>query len=164
MGISYISSLNLLLVVNGVGSFGRIIPNHFADKLGTINMFIIISFSAGVIALCWTAVTSASGLYAWSVFYGTAGGGIQSLFPAGLTSLTTDLKKTGVRMGMIFTIVSFATLTGPPIAGAIISSQGGRYIGAQVFAGATLLLGSGFLVAARAAKSRRLGLGRRAKV
>jgi MFS family permease len=108
---------------------------------------------------CWIPVSTPGGMYAWSVFYGIAAGGIQSLFPAGLSSLTTDLRKQGTRMGMTFTIVSFAVLTGPPLAGAIISRMDGRYAGAQAFAGATLLVGCGFQVAARLARSRRTGGG-----
>ena len=154
----------MLLVINGVGTFGRIVPNHMADRAGAINMLVLASAAAGTTAVAWTAVTSAAGLYAWAAFYGTAAGGIQSLFPAGLTSLTTDLRKAGVRMGMVFTIVSFATLAGPPIAGAIVQSQGGRYWGAQLFAGAAILAGAALMVCARVAKSRKLGVGWRAKV
>lgn len=109
-------------------------------------------------------MSSPGGLYAWTVFYGIAAGGIQSLFPAGLSSLTTDLRRSGTRMGMVFTINSFATLTGPPIAGAIISRCRGEYYGAQVFAGCVLLVGGGFMVAARAARQRRVGGGWRVKV
>ena len=58
-------------------------------------------------------------------------------------------------MGMVFTINSFATLTGPPIAGALISASGGKYYGAQAFAGSVLLIGAGFMVAARMAKARK---------
>jgi MFS family permease len=111
---------------------------------------------AGVCLFCWMAVDSTAGLYVWCVFYGMAAGGIQSLFPAGISSLTTDLRKAGVRMGMIFTIVSFASLAGPPIAGAIITAEGGSYYGAQTFAGATLILGMVLMAAARMVKVKRL--------
>lgn len=61
-------------------------------------------------------------------------------------------------MGMIFTIVSFAALTGPPIAGAIIDSGGG-YKGAQAFAGSVLAVGGGFLFAAKVVKMKKTGAG-----
>ena len=156
IGMSYTDSLNLLLVMNGAGVSGRLIPNHLADRAGTINVFIPTAAIAGVCVLCWMAVKDTAGLYVWAVFYGMAAGGIQSLFPAGLSGLTTDLRKAGVRMGMVFTIVSFATLAGPPIAGAIITASGGKYYGAQAFAGATLLLGTVLMVAARSVKVRRI--------
>lgn len=104
-------------------------------------------------------MASPGGLYAWTVFYGIAAGGIQSLFPAGLSSLTTDLRKSGTRMGMVFTINSFATLTGPPIAGALITRCGGQYYGAQAFAGLVMIVGGGFMVAARVVRTRRVGGG-----
>ncbi|KAK4140740.1 major facilitator superfamily domain-containing protein [Dichotomopilus funicola] len=156
IGMEYTSSLNLLLVMNGVGIPGRLLPNHLADRFGTINMLIPSAGLAGICVFCWMAVNSTSGLYVWCCFYGMLAGGIQSLFPAGASSLTTDLRKSGVRMGMLFTIVSFATLAGPPIAGAIITAGGGSYYGAQAFAGASLLLGMVLMVAARVVKVRRL--------
>jgi MFS family permease len=162
--LSYTASLDLLLVITGVGSIGRLVPNHFADRVGAITVSVVVTAYTGVVALCWTAVRDTPGLYAWCCFYGLGAGGIQSLFPAGLTSLTSDLRKAGVRMGMTFTIVSFATLAGPPIAGAIVQSQGGRYTGAQVFAGVCMLMGAGFMAAARVVKVRKLGLGWKAKV
>ncbi|KAK4164652.1 major facilitator superfamily domain-containing protein [Cladorrhinum sp. PSN259] len=156
IGLSYTDSLNLLLVMNGVGIVGRLIPNAIADRVGPINVFVPVAAVCGICILCWQAVESVSGLYVWSCFYGMAAGGIQSLFPAGLSSLNTDVRKAGVRIGMVFTVVSFATLAGPPIAGAIITAAGGRYLGAQIFAGVTLLLGMGFMSAARVIKARKV--------
>ena len=156
IGMSYTDSLNLLLVINGVGIPGRLIPNHLADRFGTFNAFVPVSGIAGICVFSWMAVKSTTALYVWCAFYGMTAGGIQSLFPAGLSSLTTDLRKAGVRMGMVFTIVSFATLAGPPIAGAIITASGGKYYGAQAFAGASLLLGMVLMAAARSVKLRRL--------
>lgn len=126
-GLSYTDSLNLLLVINGVGMPGRLVPNHIADRVRAINVLVPVTGIAGTCALCWMAVKSTAGLYVWCCFYGAAAGGVQSLFLAALSSLTTDLRKAGVRMGMVFTIVSFATLAGPPIAGAIITASGGSY-------------------------------------
>jgi MFS family permease len=139
-----------------VGCPGRLIPNHLADRLGILNVFVPVTAVAGACVLAWMAVDSVPGLYVWCVFYGLFAGGIQSLFPAGLSSLTSDPQKAGSRMGMGFTIVGFATLAGPPIAGAIISAQGGSYHGAQGFAGATLLLATALLAAARYVKAKRI--------
>ncbi|KAL2163840.1 hypothetical protein VTH06DRAFT_5899 [Thermothelomyces fergusii] len=156
IGLDYTSSLNLLLLMNGIGIPGRVIPNYVGDRVGTINVLVPAACLTGVCLFCWTAVRSAAGLYVWCAFYGLAAGGLQSLFPAGLSSLTADVRKAGVRMGMIFTIVSFATLAGPPIAGAIITASGGSYHGAQVFAASTLMLSTALLAAARTVKVRRL--------
>ncbi|KAL1859019.1 hypothetical protein Daus18300_009657 [Diaporthe australafricana] len=164
IGLSYVDSLNLLLLLNGIGIIGRLVPNYLADRWGPINVFVPTAVIAGVCQLTWIAVSSPPGLYAWAVFFGIAAGGIQSLFPAGLSSLTTDLRKSGTRMGMVFTIVSFATLTGPPIAGALISACGGQYYGAQAFAGCAMIVGGGFMMAAKMVKQRKLGGGWTVKV
>jgi len=53
---------------------------------------------------------------------------------------------------MGFTIVSFACLTGPPLAGALISNNDGNYLPAQIWGGTSFLLGASLLTAARTAK------------
>jgi len=157
--MSYENSLNLLLLLNAVGAPGRLIPNHIADKVGVVNVLIPVCLISAIVVFGWIAVVDSAGLYAWSVFYGMVGGGIQGLFPAGLSSLTDDPRKQGTRIGMVFTIVSFATLIGPPIAGALIQAADGRYFGAQTFAGGCLLIGMGFMIAARMARSKKTGRG-----
>lgn len=79
---------------------------------------------------------------------------MQSLFPATLLTLTRDLKKMGVRIGMVFSIISLACLIGPPLAGALIQSNEGNYLHAQIFGGTTMICGSLMLVGARVAQIR----------
>jgi len=153
MGMSNKSSIYLLMIMNGVGYIGRIAPNFFADRVGPLNMIIPFAFISGVLIYSWAGVTSTGGLYAFSVVYGLFAAGIQSMFPATLSSLTTDLSKAGVRMGMGFSIVSVACLTGPPLAGALIQSNHGNYLHAQMFAGTSLICGGLTLMAARVAKT-----------
>lgn len=99
--------------------------------------------------LAWPAVSAAGGLYGWASVYGIAAGAIRNLFPSALMDLATDVQKTGVRMGMVFTINTIATLTGPPIAGTIIRRSGGHYLGAEIFACVSLLLGGLLILVAR---------------
>ena len=98
-------------------------------------------------------MTSEAGLIVFAVIYGIFGAGIQALFAATLSSLTTDLKKIGVRIGMVFTVISFACLTGPPLAGALIQKGNGNYIYAQIFSGTSLTCGCLMLIAARISKT-----------
>ena len=154
IGITYADSINNLLILNGVGHFGRIIPAYLADRyFGPLNTLIPFTFAASLLLYCWAAVSSKGGLVAFAVIYGLFGAGIQSLFPATLTSLTTDLKKTGVRMGMVFSVVSFASLTGPPLAGALIQKDKGDYLYGQMFAGTVMMAGCLTLVASRVSKA-----------
>ncbi|TGO26838.1 hypothetical protein BPAE_0052g00280 [Botrytis paeoniae] len=143
-------SFNMFLILNGVGILGRTVPAYLADRYtGPMNILLMVTVACIICAYAMIGVTSRGGLYAWAVVYGVVGNALQMMFPATLSSLTTDLKKAGVRMGMIFTIVSFAVLTGPPIAGLLITRDNGRYLYAQLFAASSLLIGFFFLCAAR---------------
>jgi MFS family permease len=154
LGVSQSTAINLLLTMNGVGLPGRIIPNYYADKsIGPLNAIIPFAAISCLLLYCWIAVKSVAGLWAFAIVYGMFAAGIQSLFPATLTSLTNDPKRAGVRMGMVFSVVSFAVLTGPPIAGALISMAHGKYVYAQIFGGSSMVAGLATLVAARVAKA-----------
>lgn len=155
LGITEAASINDLLILNGVGLFGRLIPGYLADRFfGPLNTLIPFAFVSGLLLYCWAAVSSKGGLVGFAVIYGLFASGIQSLFPATTSSLTTDLKRAGVRMGMVFSVISFACLTGPPLAGALIQRKDGGYLYAQMFAGTVLMAGCATLVAARVAKER----------
>jgi MFS family permease len=154
--MSQTDSLNLLLVLNGVGLIGRLLPNYLADRFGPLNLVIPACLACGVCLLAWMAVDTPTKLYIWGAFYGIAAGALQSLFPAGLGALTTDLRRQGTLMGMAFTIVSFATLTGNPIAGALISATGGRYYAANIFTGVCMLVAMGLITCAKIVRVRKM--------
>lgn len=144
----------MLLILNGVGIPGRIVPAIISDRyLGPINTLIPTAFMAGVLLFIWIAIDSLNSMYAFVVIFGYFGAGVQSLFPAALGSLTSDLAKVGVRIGMVFSIVSFAALSGPPIAGQLIQRRNGNYLDAQIFGGLVLIIASLLLSAARIAKT-----------
>ena len=64
-----------------------------------------------------------------------------------------DPAKNGSRVAFVFLWISVAALTGTPIGGAIIRYADGGYLGAQLFAGGTVLAGGCLLVAARYKKA-----------
>ncbi|KAM0259094.1 hypothetical protein ACHAQJ_003465 [Trichoderma viride] len=146
--------IDLLMVLNGVGIVGRILPTIIADKwTGMLNMLIPMSFAASLLVYCWAAVTSNAGLYVFAIVYGLIAASLQALFPAVATTMTPDPSRTGTRVGMILGFVSFSTLTGPAICGAIIEKQKGSYLGAQMFAASCIFLGALMALAARIAKA-----------
>ena len=147
-------AVNLLLVMNGTGIPGRLIPAYCADRfVGPLNMLVACTLGTAAAVYGWAGVRDVEGLYAFAAVYGFASAGVLGLLPGTLSSLTEDLRKMGVRMGMVFSIVSVACATGPPIAGALIQSHGGDYLSAQMFAGSAVALGAGTLWAARVAKA-----------
>ncbi|EHA22534.1 hypothetical protein CBS63078_7099 [Aspergillus niger] len=152
IGFSYSESTNLIIVLNGAAVVGRLVPAYLASfHLGPLNTIIPLAVAAGVLMLCWAAVHSSAGLYVFAVLYGFCANGLQGMWPPTLSSLITDLSRAGTRIGMGFTIVSFACLTGPPLGGALVAKAHG-YIGAQIWAGVAILLGALVLLGARTAK------------
>ncbi|KAF9885959.1 hypothetical protein FE257_012134 [Aspergillus nanangensis] len=155
IGTTKSESLTMLYIINGVGIPGRIIPALFADRFfGILNTFVVLGVFAGILLYCWIAVNTYGGMVAFVVCYGIIGGGVQGTALSSLPTLTTDLSKMGVRSGMILSIVAFACLTGPPLAGALIERDAGSYAYACAWGGTSLILGSGFVMAARLSMSR----------
>lgn len=129
--------------MNAVGLPGRVVCGLIADRiLGPINTFVPVAFIAGIMLFVWASVHSLKSLFVFCIIYGFFAAAIQSLFPAACTSLTDDLSKMGTRTGMCFSFISLACLTGPPIAGALIQRDNGRYLFAQVFGGSAFMSGA----------------------
>ena len=150
LGLAYGTSINVLLVLNGVGVLGRLSPSYFADRYtGPYNILIPCCFISALILYLWPLVQGEASLYCFAVFFGFFCAGFQGIFPAVLTTLTKDMSKVGTRNGQGLAIVGLGTFIGPPIAGALIQSFGGRYLIAQMFAGSAVLLGSIILVIGR---------------
>ncbi|KAK4104153.1 MFS general substrate transporter [Parathielavia hyrcaniae] len=147
-------SVQLLLITNGMSVPSRPLVGFLADRyLGPINMYAFHVLVLGCMLFAWTGVTTRTGMYVFSVFFGLANGAAQGLFTCSLASLTKDPRKMGTRYGMVCTIIAFASLAGPPTAGAIIDKSGGQYVWAQVWAGLVIALGSVALVGCRVAVS-----------
>ncbi|OTA97646.1 hypothetical protein M434DRAFT_382570 [Hypoxylon sp. CO27-5] len=126
-----LDSINLLLVTSALGIPGRIIPGFIAARfLGPLNTAIPTAASVALVLYCWPAVAHAPGpLYGFAIAYGLVASAIQSF------------------------VVAFASLTGSPIAGAIIQTSGGSYLGAQLWAASSMLLGAVALAAARVSRT-----------
>ena len=130
----------------------RPVAGYLADRyFGPINLYAFHTLVLGCLIFAWTGVTTRTGMYVFAVFFGLAVGAAQGLFAGSLASLTKDPRKMGTRFGMVCTIVAFASLAGPPTAGAIIDKSGGRYLWAQVWAGMVIVLASVTFVVARCA-------------
>ncbi|KAI1749748.1 MFS monocarboxylate transporter-like protein [Xylaria castorea] len=150
VGISESNSLTLLIILNAVGVPGRVIPAFLADRyFGLFNTMLPFVVGAGVLLLAWMRVESAAAFYAWVALYGICANAVQTLFPSTLSSLVTDLSKTGQRVGMVFSVGSLACLTGPPLAGVLIGVGNGSYKYLQIFGGVSVLVGFVFFAISR---------------
>jgi predicted MFS family arabinose efflux permease len=151
--VSQSTSFTTLLFVNSFGIPGRFVPALLADKLFTpLDVEIPVILVTGVLLVLWIAIRSVVGFLVWVAVYGFFAGGSQSLFQAASSGFTTNPEKTGVRIGMVFTFVSFACLSGPPICGKLIDARHGDYLTAQIFGGVVMVAGSLFLFAAKVAQ------------
>ncbi|OHF00436.1 major facilitator superfamily transporter [Colletotrichum orchidophilum] len=140
-------ALTVLIVMSAVGIIGRLIPPYLADKsIKPLRTLVISLLLSSLNVFAWIAVSSMTGLYVWVIAYAFTANAVQTLFTASMGEVTSDMSKLGVRIGMVFTIVSFACLAGPPIGGGLVGINHGNFLYAQIFAGASMLLG-GLLVA-----------------
>ncbi|KAK1142186.1 hypothetical protein N8T08_008112 [Aspergillus melleus] len=143
----------LLAILNAASLPGRILPGYLGDKFGRFNVMIVMcTLSAISILVLWLPGTllapgSAAIYVVFVLLYGFASGAFVGMVPALLSQISADVSKIGVRQGVLFTCLSIASLTGSPIAGAILNRQHGTYWGLQVFAGA-MMAGSVFFFAA----------------
>ncbi|KAM0277090.1 hypothetical protein ACHAQH_006098 [Verticillium albo-atrum] len=137
----------ILAILNASSIFGRIIPNFFATEIGPMNMAVIATATLCISAFGFMAVKGAAGLIALAVVYGFVVGTFFALQPTIFVRLTPDPTCIGTRFGMAFTVMSFALLFGPPIAGALRREFG--YDGAWAWAGASLAVGTVVIVVSR---------------
>ncbi|CZT03448.1 related to monocarboxylate transporter [Rhynchosporium graminicola] len=149
VGIDNKAAASLILIINGVGVAGRIVPALLAPRLGPLNLMIPLTFLPALILFCWASVHTQASLLLFDIFYGFLMASGQGMLPPSLGSLTKDLSKVGVRFGMVFSICGFALLIGQPLAGALIEANGGVYLYAQMYSGTCMMLGVVFMVAAR---------------
>jgi MFS family permease len=155
--MSYVESTNLVTIFNGVGVPVRLLTGYLIDKyVGPLNGMVPLLFINAIFAFSWIGVSSRIGLYVFASFYGLSAGAFQCLFPTTLTSLNNDMSKNGVRLGMAMSVFSFAGLTGPPIGGALLETNGGGrdgYLSAQLGLGFATMIGASLMLYARIYKA-----------
>lgn len=141
-----------LVTLLNVGSvFGRIVPNYLADKLGSVNVAIICATVSAVLAFGWLGIHNLAGLVVFALLYGLFSGGIVSVMPSAIITMSPDMSRVGTRLGMTFTLTGFSILVGTPIAGAILGGYSDReWKGVIGYSAAGLTLGSSLYLASRA--------------
>lgn len=154
-GMTYTESLDLLLVLNGIGFVGRLLPGFIARFIGTMTVFIASLLLSSLSMYTWIAVHDTPGIYAWTAFYSVFIGGVQSLLPAAIAVSNPDLQRLGSRMGIVFASVGMGALIGSPVAGVLITAADGSYVGAQAFSGSSLLVGALLILGSQAIRRRK---------
>jgi len=148
-----------ITIMNGASMFGRTIPNFAADYYGSLNVLITSTLVTGALVFAMFGATSIGGVATFGVFYGFFSGGVISLVtPAASTfSKRPDLSDVGIRLGVLSFLLSFALLTGNPIAGALLSPPHYKWHRPLVFAAVILFSGGALLTLSRRSLARRRG-------
>ncbi|OCK84822.1 MFS monocarboxylate transporter-like protein [Lepidopterella palustris CBS 459.81] len=157
-------SYQLVALMNAGSSIGRWAPGYIADKMGRFNSMIaaLVLCTATTLTL-WlpasildpTSASSALTIKALTITYtlifGCASGSNISLTPVCVGQLC-GTHEYGRYYATCYTIVSFGTLTGIPIAGALLQAAGGRFWGVVVWTGLCYVLALASMVMARACR------------
>lgn len=164
--ISEAFSYQLIAIFNAGSCVGRWAPGYVADKLGRFNTMIIALVICAVSAIgLWlpAALIAESGpessnksaiiglLVTFSIFMGFGSGSNISLTPVCVGQMC-DTNVYGRYYATCYTIVSFGTLTGIPIAGALLNACKGQYWGLIVFTFLCYALGLAGFIAVRVMK------------
>ena len=149
-GVDSDFSYNLIVVFNAASTVGRYLPGLIADKIGRFNSMLAMMFMGFLSAfgLWMPARDSKALLILFALAFGFASGSGISLTPVCVGQLC-KVENYGRYYATCFTIVSFASLTGIPIAGQLITTMEGRYEGLIAFTGAAYALGFVFYALAK---------------
>ncbi|QNQ00336.1 YALIA101S05e05754g1_1 [Yarrowia lipolytica] len=144
-GMSETVSFYLVAIYNGASFLGRILPGIMADKVGTYNMHSVCCVLCGIILLAfWIPSNSNAAFFTFSGVFGFISGPYIGLFAA-LVAEVSEPHEIGRRLGVVTFFCSWAALTAMPIAGATLDEGHTSFVGLQVFAGVTMMVG-GFMV------------------
>lgn len=147
-------SINLIMVMIGVGLPFRVLPGVIADRItGPLNLLIPACFITGASLYSWTLIRSSYGLYVFAASFGIGIASVQALFSPALVMLTPDPLELGMRLGLGNFFVSWAVLTGAPLAGVLVASGRSGYWWAQVWAGSSMCVGGCCILGARIVRS-----------
>ncbi|KAK9472951.1 major facilitator superfamily domain-containing protein [Dipodascopsis tothii] len=139
----------LLAYMNGGSFFGRVITGWLADRVGKYNMYISSALVAGIITIAlWIPAHTVPTIVLYSVLYGYFSGAVLGMYPAVVAQISPN-DEIGTRIGAISSFMSFASLSGLPIAGAVLTTGGGSFFAPSMFAGVSMLVGTGFVVVSK---------------
>jgi len=147
VGVDEQLSFYLVVIMNAASTFGRILPNLIAKKIGPINIAFLFTAACVLLGYCWRAISSASGLLAFSVLYGFFSGTYVSIVSPAIASLLSNPDLKGTHLGMSLGFAAFGLLIGNPVAGVLLGDVG--WVGVKAWCGTTNAAAVIFMLAAR---------------
>lgn len=101
-----------------------------------------------LIVAMWLPATGNAAEITFAALFGVASGAGIGLIPV-LIAHISPIQDIGTRTGTAYAISSFATLTGSPIGGALISSSHGSFQNTKIFGGLCCAVGLVLFIASR---------------
>ena len=141
----------LLTIMNGASTVGRMLLAHFSDPIGALNMHIGSTITASLLVLLlWTLAGSETEAIVFCVVFGLFSGMVIGLPPASVGNILNCTytspenkplakKKLGHWTGMMYFFAGIPALTGPLIAGHLITEYK-SYITVQMWSGTCLVI------------------------
>lgn len=134
----------LLAIMNASSTIGRVGAGATSDKFGALNVHCFVTFVAALLTLLlWSLANSANAAIAFVITFGAFSGAVIGLPPASVAYvLGPDPKqqaKLGQWTGMMYSTAAVFALTGPVIAGHLITEYK-TYLTVQLWAGACMFL------------------------
>ncbi|KAL4751058.1 hypothetical protein BDW72DRAFT_212962 [Aspergillus terricola var. indicus] len=149
-GMSMSMALNLIPIMNAASFLGRTVPNVLADKYGRFNVMMAMLLFTCIIELAlWLPGKSNAAIIVFAALFGVGSGACIGLAPVLVMNLSPSPAEYGFRMGAALAIAGIASLTSPPIAGAIAARSNGSYDNAFIFAAANGFVSLIFLIILR---------------
>ncbi|KAJ7290033.1 major facilitator superfamily domain-containing protein, partial [Mycena rebaudengoi] len=122
-GIDRTFSFYALGIMNASAFVGRVVPGFFGHSLGIANMVAAAAGCCAVIIFGTIALRSIVSVVMISVLYGFFAGVLVTLLPPLIALLTEDMTELGLRMGVSFAFEGIGCFVGPPINGALLTSD-----------------------------------------
>ena len=146
--------------MNGASTVGRLLLAHFSDKVGSLNMHGASQITCTLLILVlWPLASSENAAIAFCVVFGLFSGTVIGCPPASISNIlnctyTTPetkhfaKKKLGHWTGMMYSFAAIPALTGPVIAGHMITKYN-NYLTLQMWSGFCLFFSFVCMVLAR---------------
>jgi MCP family monocarboxylic acid transporter-like MFS transporter 10 len=135
----------LLSIMNATSTLGRISSAYLCDHFGALNVHAVVTFIASLLVLTlWTTAKTVPAVFAFVVLFGIFSGAVIGLPPASVAyilGLNPEAQsRLGQWVGMMYSSAAIFALTGPVIAGHLISVYDNNFITVQCWSGACMFM------------------------
>lgn len=135
----------LLSIMNATSTIGRLSSAYLCDHFGAMNVHCFVTFVASLLTLIlWTLADTVSSAIAFVVVFGIFSGAVIGLPPASVAHILgpdpSAQAKLGQWTGMMYSCSAIFALTGPVIAGHLITEFANDFRTVQLWSGACMFL------------------------